>query len=113
MAVGLEYGVPWQSLKQRISWSACPNAVSTCVNLSKSGINIDVYCPVCGEGYETTTNIFVECELAIIYKRMSPFRLSTCDRSEKDFGAWCPSFTGCLMAWVICNSVVGFVEHKK
>ena len=57
----------------------------------QEGVVIDVYCPVCGNDYETTTHIFLDCELASEYWAKSPFRMCTKDRKEKDFGAWCHS----------------------
>ena len=55
----------------------------------QEGVAIDVHCPVCGNDYETTTHIFLDCELTMEYWAKSPFQFSIKDRNEKDFGAWC------------------------
>ena len=96
------------------------------MNLYKRGVEVDVYCPICGNDYETTTHIFLDCELAMDYWRKSPFRLSTCKRKEKDFGAWCHGFINMIDAdqsglfvtliwgmWFIRNSWFLKVRRRK
>jgi len=74
---------------KNLCWRACRDALPPCVNLFKRGVEIDVFCPVCGNDYETTTHIFLDCDLAVEYWSKSPFRFGTRDRTELDFGAWC------------------------
>ena len=74
---------------RNLCWRACHDALPTCVNLHKRGVEIDVYCPVCGAGYETISHIFLDCEFAMDFWRKSPFRLCTNEREHVDFGAWC------------------------
>jgi len=52
---------------KNLCWRGCRYAIPTCVNLYKIRVEIDVYCPVCGNEYETTTHICLDCELATEY----------------------------------------------
>ena len=83
----------WRALAtpraRNLCWRACRDALPTCVKLIYRGVEIDVYCPVCGAGYETPSHIFLDCELAMDFWRKSPFRLNTISREHGDFGAWC------------------------
>jgi len=81
---------------KNLCWRACRDALPTCVNLYKRGVEVDVICPVCGNGYETTTHIFLDCDLAVEYWSKSPFRFCTRDRHEHDFGSWCHGTTKLL-----------------
>ena len=74
---------------RNLCWRACHDALPTCVNLHKRGVEVDVYCPVCGARYETTSHIFLDCEFAMDFWRKSPFRLCTNEREHVDFGDWC------------------------
>ena len=74
---------------KNLCWRACRDAIPTRVNLYKRGMEIDVYCPVCGSDYETPSHTFLDCEFAMDFWRKSPFRLCTKSRSQRDFGAWC------------------------
>ena len=74
---------------KNLCWHACQDAIPTCVNLYKRGIEIDVYCPVCGSGYETPSYIFLDCDFAMDYWRKSPFRFCISSREQNDFDAWC------------------------
>jgi len=74
---------------KNLCWRACRDALPTCVNLYKRGIEIDVICPICGNDYETLTHILLDCDFARDFWRKSPFRLCTSNRRLCEFGAWC------------------------
>jgi len=44
---------------KNLCWRACRDALPICVNLYKRGVEIDAFCPVCGNDYETTAHILL------------------------------------------------------
>ena len=42
-------------------WQICHNALATCANLVKSGLNLDPICPLCHSELESTSHLFTQC----------------------------------------------------
>ena len=82
----------WKSKTQpkikHLAWCACQDSLPTRANLCRRGLNVDVYCPLCSEDYETQTHIFLDCRVAKEVWAKSPFRLNICERSQRNFEAW-------------------------
>jgi len=70
-------------------WRAIHDSLPTRVNLYKRGMEVDVYCPCCGNEYETVMHLFLDCDVAREFWLKGLFRVQTEDRSRRDFGDWC------------------------
>lgn len=70
------------------SWRMSRDALPTCVNLVKRGLDVDPMCPRCGEAYENVTHLMLDCALSSRVWKLSPFQIEVGKRDEND-ASWC------------------------
>ena len=56
------------------------DALLTRVNFVKHHVGVDLVCPCCRDGYETCNYLFLDCEVAWLVWKLSPFRFVTWER---------------------------------
>jgi len=78
-----------QSKVKYIAWRACGDTLPIRVNLFRRRLKVDVYCPFCGEHYETQTHIFLDCLVAKDVWGKSPFRLNIEESPQLNFEELC------------------------
>ena len=66
-------------------WRAYHESLATRVNLHKRGLDVDVYCPLCGEDYEIVTHLMTYCNWQNYYGECLHFALKF--RRERQ-GIW-------------------------
>lgn len=66
------------------TWRMGKDALPTCVNLVKRGLDMDPCCPRCGEAYKDVTHLVLNCLISSTVWKLSPFRIDVSLREEKN-----------------------------
>nr|GEW23231.1 RNA-directed DNA polymerase, eukaryota [Tanacetum cinerariifolium] len=90
-----------------LAWKVKSNALPTCFNISRRGIDIDsIDCPICKMGVETTSHVFFQCNVVrqIMRKISSWWSVDYMEvNSYEDWRAW-------LVSTRIRSSLKGIIE---
>ncbi|XP_057444718.1 uncharacterized protein LOC130736960 [Lotus japonicus] len=84
-------------------WRICHGFLPTAVNLSRRGVDMDLLCPMCGEGNETTTHALLFCPAVAPIWFMSPLSFAFHGSQPANFSmeAWLRTLLDQKDEWVI------------
>lgn len=108
---------------KNLVWRVVRDGLPRKVKLASRGLQIDSRCPRCGEGYETSTHMFLLCREARFLWQLSPLRIDPYEW-DHSFRDWCEQTAkACsverawemtmMLLWQIWNERNSWVFDKK